>query len=308
MKKILVTGGAGYIGSVLVGHLLANGHTVTVVDSLVHQQRSLLHFCTHPEFEFVFGDVRDEALMRKLVAAHDAIVALAAIVSPKASARDPHLTESVNYDSIVLLNRLRSPQQPVLFPNTNIGYGAKSGQVYCTEETPLEPNSLYGVTKVRAERELLGSPNAIALRLASIFGPSPMMKTHLLLNYYVHQAVNDGSVIIYERDFKRNFLHVDDIARCFCFCLEHFDAMKNEVYNVGLNDANLTKSELAEKIREQLPSFYIHYAEIGRDPDKRNYVVSNEKINRKGFFARESIETGIRQLIRAYRMIPSSGL
>jgi nucleoside-diphosphate-sugar epimerase len=303
MDKILVTCGAGYIGSVLVGYLLKQDYSVTVVDNLLYGQRSLLQYCMHPKFDFVRGDVRDETLMHRLVKTHDAIIALAAIVSPKACERDPIAAQTVNLDSIVMLNRIRSIHQPVIFPNTNIGYGTKSGELYCNEKSPMQPNSIYGITKIKAEEELLSSPNSISLRLASLFGPSPHMKTHLLLNFFVYKAISDGCLVIYEKDFKRNFLHVDDISEAFCFSLKHFDKMKGEAYNVGFNDANLTKAELAEKVKEHIPSVYIQYADINSDPDKRNYIVSNSKINEKGFVARRSIDDGIKQLMKIYQMI-----
>lgn len=304
MHRILVTGGSGYLGSVLTGHLLKLGYRVMVLDNLLYGQTSLLTFCSHPHFSFVRGDVRDEATLRELLKSHDVIIPLAAIVGQKACERDPLMARTVNLDSIRLLNRLRSSEQRVLSPCTNSGYGAKSGEVYCTEETPLEPISLYGETKVQAEAELLSQPNTISLRLATVFGPSPRMRLDLLVNDFVHRAVTDGFIVIYEKDFKRNYLHIEDVAECFCYCLENFDAMKDSVYNVGLNEANLSKAELAEKIREHVPKFYIHYAEVGSDPDQRNYIVSNDKIKAQGFVARHSLDEGIRQLLTAYRMLP----
>jgi len=302
--KVLLTGGAGYLGSVLVGHLLQRGYQVTVLDSLLYGQASLLGYCRDPRFEFVRGDARDERVLRDLVPKHDMLIPLAAIVGMKACDHDPLLARSTNRDAIVLLNRLRSPAQPVIMPNTNSGYGTRSGDLYCTEETPLEPISLYGVTKVAAERELLGSGNAIALRLATVFGPSPRMRLDLLVNDFTYRSVTDGFLVIYEKDFKRNYVHIDDVAACFCYCLEHFDAMKDEAYNFGLNDANLSKAELAAAIQHYVPSLLIHFAEVGSDPDKRNYIVSNDKINRRGIRAEVSLDTGIQQLIKAYRLLP----
>ncbi len=302
--RVLVTGGAGYLGSVLVGHLLQRGYQVTVLDNLLYGQASLLGYCRDPRFEFVRGDARDERVLGDLVPRHDALIPLAAIVGMKACDRDPLMARSVNLEAVVLLNRLRSASQPVIMPCTNSGYGTQSGDVYCTEETPLEPISLYGVTKVAAERALLDSQNAISLRLATVFGPSPRMRLDLLVNDFTYRAVTDGFLVIYEKDFKRNYVHIDDVAACFCYCLEHFDAMKNEAYNFGLNDANLSKAELAACIKEQVPSLLIHFAEVGSDPDKRNYIVANDKINRKGIRAEVSLETGIGQLLKAYRLLP----
>jgi nucleoside-diphosphate-sugar epimerase len=305
MDKILVTGGAGYLGSVLVGHLLHQGYGVTVLDHLLYGQASLLHYCTHPHFAFVRGDVRDERLIQELLKDHDTIVPLAAIVGATACDHDPLLARTVNFDAIVSLNRLRSSQQRIIFPCTNSGYGTKSGEVYCTEDTPLEPISVYGTTKVNAEREMLNSANTITLRFATVFGPSPRMRLDLLVNDFVYRGMTDRCLVVYEKHFKRNYIHIEDVAECFCFCLEHFEELKGEPYNVGLEEANLSKEELAFKIKEHIPSLYIHFAEIGSDPDRRNYIVSNDKIRRKGFMACHSIDEGIAQLLKAYRMLPT---
>ncbi|MBI1883186.1 MAG: NAD(P)-dependent oxidoreductase [Chlamydiae bacterium] len=304
MEKVLVTGAAGYLGSVLVKALLEKGYRVTVLDNLLYGQASLLQYCSHPKFGFIRGDARDERVMKELVKSQDAIIPLAAIVGMKACDLDPIMTRSVNLDAILMLNRLRSKSQRVISPCTNSGYGTKSGAVHCTEETPLEPVSLYGETKIKAEAELLSSSNTISLRLATVFGPSPRMRLDLLVNDFTYRAITDGFLVIYEKDFKRNYVHIEDVADCFCFCLEHFDAMKGHAYNVGLSDANLSKAELAEKIKKQVPHFYIHYADVGFDPDKRNYIVSNDKIKAKGFQARHSLDEGIEQLIKLYKMLP----
>lgn len=303
MEKILVTGGAGYLGSVLVRQLLRCGYSVTVLDNLLYGQPSLLHCCNHDNFTFVQGDARNEHLMQELLKKNEIIFPLAAIVGMKACDRDPLMARSVNLEAIRLLNRLRKPGQRVIFPCTNSGYGTRSGDLHCTEEMPLEPISLYGETKVKAEQELLNSPNTISLRLATVFGVSARMRLDLLVNDFVYRAAKEGELVIYEKNFKRNYVHIEDIAECFCFCIEHFDKMKNEVYNVGLNNANLSKQELAEKIKKHIPSLSISYSEIDSDPDKRNYIVSNEKINRKGFTARRSLDQGIRELLEAYRVL-----
>lgn len=304
VESVLLTGGAGYIGSVLVGSLLQRDYQVTVLDNLQHGHPSLLAYCSHSRFDFVRGDVRDEQLVRSLVASHDAILPLAAVVGQSACDRDPLLARSVNVDAIALLAGVRSPEQKVVFPCTNSGYGTRSGQVYCTEETPLEPISLYGITKTEGERILRETPNTVVLRLATVFGPSPRMRLDLLVNDFVYKAATDRSLLIYEKNFKRNYVHIKDVADCFCFCLERFDEVKDDVFNVGLNDANLSKAELAEAIKKHVPDLHVHYAEVEADPDRRNYVVSNDKINGRGFVASRSLDDGIRQLLTAYQMLP----
>jgi nucleoside-diphosphate-sugar epimerase len=302
--RVLVTGGAGYLGSVLCEHLLAAGHRVTTLDALAHGVPSLLHLCARPGFEFVRGDVRDEALVGRLLREADAVLPLAAVVGAAACDRDPLLARSVNLDAVRLLLRLRSPSQLVVFPNTNSGYGASSGEVFCTEETPLEPISLYGRTKVEAEAAVLDAPNALALRLATVFGSSPRLRLDLLVNHFVHAAVHEGYLVIFEKDFKRNFIHVRDVADCFLHCLEHGAKMAGRAYNAGLDSANLSKAELAAKVKEQVPGLHVTFSEIGSDPDKRNYIVSNQRLREAGFEARRSLESGIAELIRAYRLLP----
>ncbi len=302
-QKVLVTGGAGYLGSVLTEHLLAAGYKVTVIDSLIFQQHSLFHLCATPNFEFIYGDVRDESLMSAVVKKADIIVPLAGIVGAPACDRDPWLAKGVNLEGPRLINRLRSNSQLVVFPTTNSGYGTKSGEVHCTEETPLEPISLYGRTKTQAETELLETPNVITLRLATVFGMSPRLRLDLLVNHFVYTAVNEGSIVIFEKDFKRNYIHIRDVADCFLFCMIHADRMIGRPYNVGLDEANLSKEELAFKIKEYVPDFYIYFSENGSDPDKRNYIVSNQRLREAGFEARRNLESGIEELLRGYRMM-----
>jgi nucleoside-diphosphate-sugar epimerase len=302
-QNVLVTGGAGYLGSILVEHLLAAGHRVTVLDSLLLCRTSLLHFCAHPGFDFVYGDVRDESVLGDVLAGADVIVPLAAVVGAPACDHDPWLARAVNLEAIELLNRLRDPGQLVIYPTTNSGYGTQTGESMCTEETPLEPISLYGRTKVEAERRLLETDTVITLRLATVFGASPRMRIDLLVNHFTYAAVTDGYITLFEKDFRRNFVHIRDVADCFLHCLENSRAMVGKPYNVGLDDANLTKEQLALKIKEYVPDFYIHNAEIGTDPDKRDYIVSNERIRRSGFAARRSLEDGIAELLTTYRML-----
>lgn len=299
---VLVTGGAGYLGSVLCERLLAAGYRVTTVDDMMYQQRSLLHLCANPQFDFVLGDVRDEELMRGLVKEADVLIPLAAIVGAPACDRDPLLARSVNLEAVRLLKGLRSAQQPIIYPTTNSGYGTQSGDLFCTEDTPLEPISLYGQTKSQAETELLEAPNVITLRLATVFGISPRMRLDLLVNHFVYAAITDGYIVIFEKDFKRNYIHIRDVADCFVHCIENFKQMAGRPYNAGLDAANLSKEELALKIKEYVPNFYVHFAQVGSDPDKRNYIVSNQRLREAGFEARRSLDDGIRELLKGYRM------
>jgi nucleoside-diphosphate-sugar epimerase len=300
---ILVTGGAGYIGSVVCERLLDAGFSVTALDSLLYQQRSLFHLCANPKFEFVYGDARDQELMRSAIKRADVIIPLAALVGAPACDRDPELARSVNLEAVRLINRLRSSDQLVVYPTTNSGYGTQSGDVYCTEETPLEPISLYGQTKSQAETELLQSPNVVTLRLATVFGMSPRMRLDLLVNHFVYAAATDGYLVIFEKHFKRNYIHIRDVADCFFHCIGNAKRMTGRPYNTGLDSANLSKQELAEKIKEFVPNFYVHFAQIGSDPDKRNYIVSNERLREAGFEARRSLEFGIEELLKGYRMM-----
>ncbi len=301
--KVLVTGAAGYIGSILCEHLLAAGHDVIALDSLLYGQASLFHLCANPRFEFVRGDARDESLLRQLVRKADVIIPLAAIVGAPACKQDPYLTTSINLDAVRLLNRLRCPDQLMIYPTTNSGYGTQSGDEYCTEETPLQPISLYGQTKSDAEADVLASENAITLRLATVFGTSPRMRLDLLVNHFTYAAVTDSYLVLFEKDFKRNFVHVRDVADCFLYCMTHADSMTGRPYNLGLDAANLSKEQLALKVQEHVPHFYLHYSEVGSDPDKRNYIVSNQRLREAGFEARHSLDDGIRELLKGYAML-----
>ncbi len=300
--RVLITGGAGYLGSTMCQHMLDAGNQVTVLDNLMYGQKSLFHLCDNPNFDFVFGDARDEPLVKDLVQKADVLVPLAAVVGAPACDRDPWLAESVS-DSVRLILNLSSNDQLIVYPTTNSGYGTKSGEVYCTEETPLEPISKYGVEKVELEAEVLENRNTITLRLATVFGMSPRLRMDLLVNHFVWSAVSDGTIVIFEKDFKRNYIHVRDVADCFIHCIEHGDSMVGRPFNAGLDDANLSKEELALKIKEYVSGFYIHFSEVGSDPDKRNYIVSNQRLREAGFEASRSLDQGIKELIRGYRMM-----
>jgi nucleoside-diphosphate-sugar epimerase len=304
--RALVTGAAGYLGSILSEHLLDAGYRVTAVDNLLYGQQGPFHLCANDRFNFVFGDVRDERLMASLVKDADVLIALAALVGAPACDRDPQMAQAVNMDAPLMLNRLRSKDQLMIFPNTNSGYGTNSGDSFCTEETPLEPISLYGVTKVRTEAELLQHPNVITLRLATVFGMSPRMRLDLLVNHFVYAAVTDGYIVIFEKDFKRNYIHIRDVADCFLHAIKNSKAMAGRPYNAGLDAANLSKEQLALKVQEYVPSFYIDFASLKSDPDKRNYIVSNQRLKEAGFEARRGLGEGIQELIKGYRMMPRS--
>lgn len=304
--RVLITGGAGYLGSILSERLLREGHRVTVVDNLMFGQSPHFHLCADPGYEFVRGDARDEALMKRLLADADVIVPLACLVGAPLCDRDPWAARTTNFEAIAMLNRLRSPRQLVVYPTTNSGYGTQTGETYCTEETALDPISLYGVTKVNAEKELLGSPNAITLRLATVFGMSPRMRLDLLVNHFVYASVTDRYLVVFEKDFKRNYVHIRDVADCFVHCFEHAETMAGRPFNVGLDEANLSKEELALKVQSHVPGFFVHFAAIGSDPDKRNYIVSNQRLRESGFAAKRSIDDGIRELLKGYRMLARS--
>lgn len=302
-ERVLVTGGAGYIGSVLTPRLLEAGYNVTVLDNLMYRQTSLLGCFSHPSFRFVKGDVADQGLMQKLVAQTDAIIPLAAIVGAPACNLNPSLAQTVNFDAVRLLLSLVSPSQKIVFPNTNSGYGIGEKTDVCTENTPLRPISLYGKLKVDIETELLHTKQAVCFRLATVFGLSPRMRLDLLVNDFTYRACHDKSIVLFEEHFKRNYIHIQDVASAFLFALKHFHTMKGEAYNVGLSSANLSKRELCEKIKTYLPHLYIHGAPIGKDPDQRDYIVSNAKIESLGYRPQHSLDDGIQELIKAYHML-----
>jgi len=301
--KVLVTGGAGYIGSVLTEALLVAGWRVTVLDSFIYGQSGLLGLCCNEDLQVVRGDCRDEGLLKALLKDHDAVIPLAAVVGAPACDADRVAAETVNLDAIRLLCRLASRSQAILYPVTNSGYGIGAKGMPCTEESPLRPISLYGQTKVQSEREILDRGNAITFRLATAFGVSPRMRMDLLVNDFVYRAVSDKALVIFEGHFKRNFIHVRDIAQVFVHGLATFEAMRDRPYNVGLEDANLSKLELCEVIRTIVPGFVYFEAPIGQDPDKRDYIVSNARLLATGFRPEWSLERGIRELVKCYTIL-----
>lgn len=301
-EKVLITGGAGYLGSVLSEQLLNNGYEVTCIDNLMHKQNSLLHLINRPGFDFVFGDVRDEEIIKGLLKTADAILPLAALVGDPICRTRQFDATTVNRDAVKMINQLRSSNQKIVFPTTNSGYGRTTSQVYCTEDSPLEPISHYGRTKVEAEREILESgKKGLTLRLATVFGVSPRMRTDLLVNDFVLKAVRDRNIPLFEEGFMRNYIHIRDTARAFEHAIVNYDAMSGP-YNVGDDRVNMSKLQLAQKIKEHVPDLEITEMQ-GEDPDKRNYIVSSEKIKKTGFGCAHTLDEGIKELIKCYKLL-----
>ena len=304
--NILVTGGAGYLGSTMVPDLLAAGHKVTVLDNFMFKQSSLNHCCFHPNFTVVKGDIRTESTMAPLMKKADVIIPLAALVGAPLCSLDPIGATTINHDAITLMIKLLSKNQIVLMPTTNSAYGTGDENNYCTEESPLRPISQYAIEKVGIEKELMRNPNAISFRLATVFGMSPRMRIDLLVNDFTYRAVNDRFVVLFESHFKRNYIHVRDVSRVFQHALNNYDTMKGQIYNVGLSDANVSKRELCEQIQRKIQDFVFIEAPVGRDPDQRNYIVSNTKIEATGFTPEFSLDRGIDELIKGYNMIKNT--
>jgi nucleoside-diphosphate-sugar epimerase len=302
-ERVLITGGAGYLGSILVPTLLAEGHDVTVIDHFKRTGAELAANCQYDGFTPIRGDARDERLIGEQLAKHDVVIPLAALVGAPLCARDPVNATTVNRDAVVMLAGKMGKGQKIIYPTTNSGYGIGEKGQECTEETPLRPISLYGTTKVEAEQAVLESGNGITLRLATVFGMAPSMRVDLLVNDFTYRAVTDRAVVIFEGHFQRNYIHVRDITKAFIHAMTNYERMNNEPFNVGLSTANLSKLQLCEKIRGFVPSFVYLEAPIGEDPDKRDYVVSNAKIEATDFRPDWSIERGIQELIKGYQML-----
>jgi nucleoside-diphosphate-sugar epimerase len=301
--KILITGGAGYLGSVITEKMLKAGHSVTSIDNLLFKQLSPLQFTSNPNYNFIYGDVRNVDFLKHQVGLHDVIIPLAAIVGFPACKADPKLAWEVNYTQIETILDSITDNHIVLYPNTNSGYGIGEGQTECTEESPLNPISVYGESKCAAEKLLLESSQSICFRLATVFGTSTRMRTDLLVNEFVYKAMTDKYITVFEKHFKRNFIHIQDVANVFLWALDNYETMKHNVYNVGLSNANLSKQELLEKIQQYIPDFAISYSDFYEDPDKRDYIVSNKKIEATGWNPQYSLDDGIIELMKTYQVL-----
>lgn len=304
--KILITGGAGYLGSVITPTLLAQGHEVTVLDNFYFKQNTLADCCQYETFNVVRGDAREESVVKPLVAKADLIIPLAALVGVPICNTDQIATRTTNQEAVEMICRLAGKQQWVIMPVTNSGYGIGEKGKFCTEETPLRPISSYGITKVKAEEAVLARENSISFRLATVFGMSPRMRIDLLVNDFVYRAVYDRAVLIFEGHFKRNYIHIRDVARAFMHGMANFEKMKGRPYNVGLDEANLSKLELCAVIQKHLPKFVFVEAPIGEDPDKRDYIVSNARIAGTGFKTEWGLDRGIKELIKGYTIFRNS--
>ena len=305
-QHILVTGGAGYLGSTMVPDLLAKGYRVTVLDNFMFRQNSLNHACFHPNFSVVKGDVRSKDVIAPLLKSADIVIPLAALVGAPLCNRDPVGAQTVNHDSVLLMLSLLSKDQKILMPTTNSAYGSGDKDNFCTEESPLRPISKYAIDKVEVEKKLMEHPNAISFRLATVFGMSARMRIDLLVNDFTYRAVYDRFVVLFESHFKRNYIHVRDVSRVFQHGIENFATMRGQIYNVGLSEANLSKRELCEAIQKHVKDFVFIEAQVGKDPDQRNYIVSNEKLESTGFKPSVSLDEGIAELVKGYSMITNT--
>ena len=305
-EKILVTGGCGYLGSILVPMLLSAGYKVTVVDNMMYKQAPLNHICSDQNFSFVGADVRIKDQMSPLFASNDIIIPLAAFVGAPLCSADPVGAHSVNNEAIKMMLAQISSNQLVLMPTTNSAYGSGNADNFCDESSPLKPISKYAIDKVEIENRLMQHNNAISFRLATVFGMSPRMRLDLLVNDFTYRAVKDGFLVLFEGHFKRNYIHVADVARVFLHGISNHSSMVGNIFNVGLSDANVSKLELCEIIKEQVGDFYFVEAEVGKDPDQRNYVVSNQKIEATGFIPEFKLGSGIQELVKGFKMIKNT--
>jgi len=301
--KILITGAAGYLGSEMIQHFLDADHSVVAIDNLMYEHTSLLRYATTDKFKFVKGDIRNKDILSEHMAAADVIIPLAALVGFPLCDQSPRDAKEINFEINEWIAKNKRPEQKVIYPCTNSGYGTSAGGV-CTEESPLNPISLYGVTKVQAEKAYKEVDNHVTFRLATVFGPSSRMRADLLVNNFVYKALKERILVLYECKFMRNYVHIQDVCRAFMFVLENWDKCKNETYNVGNDSINMNKLQLAQKVAEHT-QLEIMTAEFTSDPDVRDYIVSSQKIYDLGFECKYDLDDGIKQLITAYSIIES---
>ena len=304
--KILITGGSGFIGSVLVPKLLSLGAEVTVLDNFMFKQNSLAFCFKNINFEVINGDSRDITLLDSICKKFDIFIPLAAYVGMPLCEKNFEEAQSVNTIAIKSLVSKLSNYQKIIIPNTNSGYGIGEKNKFCDESSPLRPVSLYGKTKVEAEKIVMNHPNSSSLRLATVFGVSPRMRTDLLVNDFVLRAYKDRYIVLFEANFRRNFIHIDDVADTFIYLILNWEKIKNNIFNVGLSDANINKIQLCEEISKQIKDFIYLKSEIGQDIDKRDYIVSNEKLEKTGWKAKKSLSDGISELIKFYSTISTN--
>jgi len=305
MKKILITGGAGYIGSVLCKDLLDDGYYVTVIDNLLYDRHSLINCCSYKNFKFIKSDILQEKILKELIQKNEIIIPLAAIVGAPACKRDPKFFKKINLDAIKFIKDIATKEQLIIFPTTNSGYGI-AGQNECDESSKLNPVSLYGKWKVEAENIIMERQNSISFRLATVFGVSPRMRLDLLVNDFTFRAYFDNYIVLFEEHFRRNYIHVKDVSNCFRFAIKNHKKMLGNSFNVGLSSANLTKRQLCEQIKKHIPKLYIHSSSHNKDEDKRDYLVSNKKIEKMGWKAMYSLDDGIIELIKFFNICRSN--
>ena len=304
--NILVTGGAGYLGSILVPELIRSGNTVTVLDNFIYKQNSLANVCSDENFIVVKGDVRLKSTLLPLLKDSEIIIPLAALVGAPLCDRDPINAKTINHDSMLALFEWAKNDQYILMPTTNSAYGTGDKNNFCSEESELRPISQYAQEKATVEKTLMERSNSISFRLATVFGMSPRMRIDLLVNDFVYRAIHDRFIVLFESHFKRNYIHIRDVTRVFLHAIQNLNKMRGQIYNVGLSDANLSKRELCERIQTFVPDFIFQEALVGKDPDQRNYIVSNDKIKKTGFKPSYSLESGIQELIKGYVMLQNT--
>ncbi len=306
MSKILVTGGAGYIGSILVPELLKLGHQVTVIDNFMFGQASLNQCCSYSNFTVSNGDIRHKDFIQPFYESAEIIIPLAAYVGAPLCNKDLTGAETVNHEAVILMIGMLRDEQKVLMPTTNSAYGSGEKNNLCDENSPLNPISKYAIDKVAIEKELMKRKNSISFRLATVFGMAPKMRIDLLVNDFVYRAVYDRFIVLFEGHFKRNYIHVTDVVRAFIHGIDNFDSMKGEIFNVGLSEANVSKTELCYRIKKHIPEFVIMEAPLAVDPDQRNYIVSNSKLESTGWKPEIGLDAGIMELIKGYSMIKNT--